>query len=221
MTNKKDKLSQILYDIHNYNCNPTTKEIFLHGHYGSGDEEEVGIDFRVSTTFEKNIKLLETDNSHILIHLHSIGGGWNEGMSIYDNIISCNCPITIVGYSAVCSMSSIVLQAGDLRVLMPNTEFMIHFGNVASENSSIGFSSEGDHEKKCRDKMLNIYAQRCLSGKYFANKKSMNTEKCIKFIDSKIKEKSDWWMSSDEALYYGFCDQIFTKGCDLRKCLKK
>ena len=38
-------------DIHTYGLNTDTREIYLHGHYGQGEEEEPGIEFRMATTF--------------------------------------------------------------------------------------------------------------------------------------------------------------------------
>jgi ATP-dependent protease ClpP protease subunit len=205
----KDKLTQVLSDIHNHNCNITTREIFLHGFYGSGDEIEQGIDFRQATTFIKNLSILNLSNDNILVHLHSIGGDWNDGMAIYDSILTSPTFVTIIGYAAICSMSSIIIQAADKRILMPNCEFMVHFGTVSEETTSLAYISGAKTEEYRNIKMLKIYAEKCIEGKYFKNKKNTTIEKCMTYLSNKIKHKGDWWLTSDEALFYGFVDGIF------------
>ena len=205
----QNKLVQTLSDIHNHSCNINTREIFLHGFYGFGDEDEHGIDYRQATIFEKNLSLLDDTNLDILIHMHTIGGEWNDGMAIYDYISNAKSYITILGSSIVCSMSSIIIQAADQRILMPNCEFMIHFGNISEENTSLAHISGAKMEEYRNNKMLRIYAEKCLKGIYFQSKKNYTVDKCVKFLGDKIKQNGDWWLTSDEALYYGFVDGIF------------
>lgn len=205
----KSKLStQYLSDIHNYNCNIKTREIFLHGYYGSGDEVEQGIDFRPATILEKNIRLLDNEEENILIHMHTIGGEWNDGMGIFDSIITCQSPTIIFAYSVARSMSSIILQAADVRVLMPNCEFMIHNGYIEGSSTYSAFLSEARMEKARQYKMLEIYAKQCINGKYF-KEKGFNIEKIIKFLNKQINTKGDWWLFADDAVNFGFADGIF------------
>ena len=59
----------------------STREIFLHGCLD--DEEDSGIDCRVSNRFLKNLKILESiNNQPVTIHQYSIGGEWESGMMI-------------------------------------------------------------------------------------------------------------------------------------------
>lgn len=197
-------------DIHTYGLNTTTREIYLHGHYGQGEEEEPGIEFRMATTFIKNLHILQNENnSSILIHMHTIGGEWNDGMAIYNAISLSPCHITILGYANVCSMSSIILQAADTRLFMPDTDFMVHFGEMSAEGYSLSVVSGAEYERKLTDRMLDIYADVCTHGKFFKGHYQVLTrEKVKRYITRKMKSRGDWYLSAEEAVDMGFADGI-------------
>ena len=111
-----------------------TREIFLHS-YICNDTEEAGVDYRMTATFIKNLQLLDHENDDILIHMSTVGGNYPDGMAIYDSIKNAQSFITIIAYTAARSMSSIMLQAADCRVLMPHANVMLHEGSMAMEGS--------------------------------------------------------------------------------------
>jgi ATP-dependent protease ClpP protease subunit len=208
---KKEQAEQTLYDLHNYHCNIHTREIFLHGHYN--DHEDPGVEYRMATTFEKNMRLLDQqDKTNILVHMHTCGGEWNDGMAMFNMIeLSCS-PVTILVYSWARSMSSIIPQAADLRILMPDADFMIHYGWYGEDNQWTAAMSAMEYGKKTEERMLRIYAKRCINGIYFQNLKSVTEEKVMQYLDKKMKEHVDWWMCAEEAVYLGFCDGILGQG---------
>jgi ATP-dependent protease ClpP protease subunit len=59
--------------------------------------------------------------------------------------------------------------------------------------------------------MFNIYAKRCVDGPFFYEKfgKKPSEKQVKQFLIRKFKS-GDWYMHSDEALYYGFADKIIT-----------
>jgi ATP-dependent protease ClpP protease subunit len=141
--------------------------------------------------------------------MHTIGGDWNDGMAIYHAISLSPCHITILGYASVCSMSSIILQAADVRLLMPDTDFMIHFGEMATEGYSLSVVSGADYERRLIDRMLDVYADVCVHGKFFADHyKILTREKVKRYIARKMKSRGDWHLSAEEAVYNGFADGI-------------
>ena len=68
--------NQHLHDFHNYSANVDSREIFLHNFYGSNDEENPGVEYRMSVNFIKNLRALDLANSDILIHMYSVGSEW-------------------------------------------------------------------------------------------------------------------------------------------------
>lgn len=207
---KITSVEQLISDVHSYNINNNSRELYLHGHVDT-ENEEPGVDYRMSTNFIKNLHILESQsNKNILVHMHTIGGSWTDGMAVFNSIRLSKCHITILAYAQASSMSGIVLQAADKRVLMPDCEFMIHHGSISVEDNTMAAKSAIDQNEKNCKRMLQIFAQRAFSGKYFADR-SFGIKKTMSFIDSKIKQNSDWYLEAEEAIYYGFADGILGK----------
>ncbi len=207
-TPKKVSIEQLVSDIHGHNLNHQSREVYLHGYLDVYEEQEPGVDYRMATAFIKNLHILESQNhQNILIHMHTIGGNWADGMAMYNSIRLSKSPVTILSYAQASSMSGIILQAADKRVLMPDCEVMIHHGSIdISDNTMAAKSAIDQNEKYCK-RMLQIFAQRAMAGKYF-KERNYGLKKTMGFIDSKIKQSSDWYLDSNEAVYYGFADGI-------------
>lgn len=200
----------MLYDLHNYNANIDSREIFLHNHYGSNDEENPGVEYKMSNTFLKNLRALELKSSNpIIIHMQSVGGEWSDGMAIYDAISMCRCHVTIVAYGQAESMSSIIFQSADSRLITPNTYFMAHYGSTGASGEYLNVQNWVKYEKQICDIMMDIYANSCIDGKFFKDKYGSKPEvdKVKNFLYRKLKS-GDWYITADEAVYYGFADEV-------------
>lgn len=209
MTKKKTELEQLISDIHSHGINYHTRELYLHG------QEEDGVEFKMAINFIKNLHVLSRQGmDNILVHMHSAGGSWNDGMAIYNAITFAVAPVAILGYSQASSMSGIILQAADRRVIMPDCEFLIHHGSLAVDGNSTAVESSVEFNKKAGKRMLTVFARRAKVGKFFTER-NYSESKIRAYIDRKIKDKSDWFMSAEEAVYYGFADFVLgDKGCE-------
>jgi len=206
--NNADK--DLLYDLHNYGANIDTREIFLHNYYGANDEENPGVEYKMSNTFLKNIRALEIKSDKpITIHMQSVGGEWSDGMAIYDAISMSRSYITIVAYGQAESMSSIIFQAADKRLITPNTYFMSHYGSTAAGGEYLSVQNWVKYEKRICDIMIDIYAQSCVGGRYFKEKYGNNPdiEKVKTYLFRKLKS-GDWYINAEDAVHYGFADGI-------------
>ncbi len=194
----------LLAEIQDYGCIVDTREIFLHSHYAS--DEDPGIDYRMAVTLQKNLRYLESLNKDgIVIHLISAGGSISDGFAIFDMISACESHITIVGHGIVASMATLIFQAGDLRLLMPNCDFMIHYGEVDTTNQMHTFVSYAKWVEAWMNKLLDIFVARCSSAAYFKN----NSENDIRqFLDRKIKEQGDVYITPRDCVLYGLADAI-------------
>ncbi len=204
--------NDFISNIHNHGINPRSREIFLHGHMD--EPEEPGVDYRMAATFIKNIILLNRQNSSpIFVHMSSDGGDWNSGIAIYDSIRASVAPVVIIAYAQAVSMTSIILQAGDLRLITPNCDFMIHYGRFSIADTTLGVISASHQEQKTLEVMLNIYAERCLQGEYFLQSKNpkYTLDRVKKFLDRKMKDHQEWYLNSEEAVNYGFADGVLGK----------
>ena len=139
--------------------------------------------------------------------MQSIGGSWQAGMTIYDAISACKSYITIVAYGQAESMSGVILQAADKRLMSPSAHFMAHFGSTDCNGEYLSSQNWAALDKANLDLMLNIFAAKCCkTGKFFKERK-YNISKTKSYIKRKMKD-GDWYLSSGEAVYYGFADGI-------------
>jgi ATP-dependent Clp protease protease subunit len=207
---RKDEKEELLRIIHEYSLNPNTREIYLNGNVEDITKESSEIDYKVSTVFIKNLNFLvsRSKESPIIIHLSTIGGDYGAGISIFDAISTCPCYIYIIVHGEAYSIGSLILQAADMRIMMPNAYCMIHEGSIEIPSSTNKVAnSTVTWSKDITAFMLNLYAERCINGEYF--KEGEKTEREIKkFIQNKIDKKEDWFLTAKETVYYGFADEI-------------
>ncbi len=57
--------------------------------------------------------------------------------------------------------------------------------------------------------MMDIYSNSCVDGKFFKDKYGSKPEvdKVKNFLYRKLKS-GDWYITADEAVYYGFADEV-------------
>ena len=197
-----------LQSIHAYNIDTKNREIFLHS-YLSESEIDPGTDYRSAIIFEKNMRYLNLiSNDPILIHMHMSGGDWEDCMAIYDTIRGSKAKTIILAYAKVQSASSIIFQAPNYRILMPNINMLIHYGSISldGEHSKAAASSVQWNEREC-DKMINIFVDRCMEGS-LAKEKNWKKMMAKKHIQSQLANKCDWILNSNEAIEYGFADGV-------------
>lgn len=199
----------IVGDIHNYSINIKSREIFLHNYFGSGDADNPGVEYKMSNIFIKNLRLLELKSiEHIIVHMHSVGGSWADGMAMYDAIKMCDSYVTIISYGQSESMSSIILQAADCRILSKHSYFMAHYGSSAMYGDYLSAQNWAQYEQQICNSMLDIYSTKCVSGKFFQEKYTKPDGLKVKnFLSKKLKD-GDWYMNAEEAVYYGFADKV-------------
>ena len=203
-------MNDIVDSIHGQSVDLKQREIYLHGHHGPFDADP-GVEYRMATTFIKNIRYLDSlKNEPILIHMHSLGGNWGDGMAIYDAIKISRSHTTIITYGQAESMSSIILQAADVRIMMPNSYFMCHYGSSSNAGNFLDTQNWAQFELKMLDTMLDIYVEKCMKGKFFKEKfEDLSESKVRSYIKRKLKD-GDWYIDSNEAVYYGFADGVLS-----------
>jgi len=155
MARRKTDYVELLGQVHNYDVNLATREIYLHSHYSaSGPDEESGVEFRMATTFVKNLHVLDlASREPILVHLQSPGGDWGHGMAIFDAIHATKSPVVILAHGEVSSMSGIIFQAAARRIMMPSCEMMIHRGFLSLDGGTSTEQANALWKKKTDVKM--------------------------------------------------------------------
>jgi hypothetical protein len=212
--------------LHDHNIDIANREIYLHSYLGESDEEG-GVDYRSSVKFEKNLRYLNLLSLEpILVHMHLPGGDWQDCLGMYDAIKMSKAKVIILAYAKAESSSSVLLQAADLRILMPNTNVMIHYGSfsVDAEHSKAAAAGIQWNEREC-DKMIDVFTDRCMNSS-ICKEKNWKRMMAKKHIVSQLANKCDWILTSEEALYYGFADGIlgskkFPNIDYLKTCIKR
>lgn len=93
----------------------------------------------IITSVRRHMEELRDDESHgntvdkdINIVICSEGGDEQIGYAIFDTLMAYRKFGKVIthGYGQVCSIASLILQAGDKRYLSPNCVFMVHNGHI-------------------------------------------------------------------------------------------
>lgn len=195
----------MLADIHEFGLDVKNRVIYLH-HCGGEDS----INWQTSSRFVKNLDILVSANKKpITIKLlGSDGGDLSDGLIMYSAIKKCPCQITLYGYGYICSAATILMQAADRRLLSTESEFMIHHGSIYIEQSSIAARSTIQSNVRNNKLMLAIYSDRCMGGKFF-KERGYSLSRVKKYLDNKIKNEGDVWLTAHEAVEFGFADDVF------------
>lgn len=208
MTNNQTFIDTELQNLHNHNIDAKNREIFLHAYLVDSDTDP-GVDYKSAVIFQKNLRYLNSISSDpILIHMHIPGGDWEDCMAIYDTIRHSKSKTVLLAYGKVQSASSVILQAPNIRVLMPNVNVLIHYGSISfdSEHSKAATSNVEWNEREC-DKMIDIFVQRCMQGS-MAKEKNWKSMMAKKHIQSQLANKCDWILNAQQTVEYGFADGI-------------
>lgn len=211
----KLRSEDLIFHTQEYDIDLVSNHIYLmgvdRGYDAVGGLNEPGIEFVIASRFIKNLNLCMRANPEkpIVIHMKTCGGDVNEGMAIYDMIKSCPSKVTILNYTHARSMSSIILQAADKRVMMPHSHFMFHEGTYYIEGENKTVYSNLDFDRKNTDMMLGIYADRMIEKGKFEGKPITQVKK---YLRDQMNLKGDVFLTAEETLKMGLADEIFN--CD-------
>ena len=170
--------------------------------------DEPGIEFVIANRFIKNLGMCMRANpgKPILIHMKSNGGFFEEGMAIYDAIRSCPSKVTILNYTHARSMTSIIFQAADKRVMMPHSTFMFHDGSYAIEGTVKQVRSALEFDKRNDEIMNNIYTEKMQEkGKY----QGYPVMRIRKWLRDQMDKKEEVYLNPQETIKLGLADEIF------------
>jgi len=203
-----------LYYILENDLDLKSNHIYLFGvesyTYGGGVDAayEPGVEYVMANRFIRNLNLCMRVNPEVplIIHMKTCGGDWTEGMAIYDAIRAFPWPVTILNYSHARSMSSLIFQAGNKRIMMPNSYFMFHDGTFGMEGTVKQVKSAVKFEKSAEHTMLDIYAK---SMQYHGIMAGKSQQVIKKWLRAQMDKHEDVYLSAKQAVEYGFADEIF------------
>ena len=149
----------LVWNWFDHNIDTDSRTIFMGSIDKDIDNQENGVDHYMAEYFIKGMHLFESkkNEDEITIIMNNPGGDWYHGMAIFDAIKNSSCFCTIKVYGHAMSMGSIILQAADKRIMMPNSKFMIHYGYDGRYGHSKIFEKWADEGKRVNYQMENIY----------------------------------------------------------------
>ena len=90
---------------------------------------------------------------------------------------------------------------------MPNCCWMIHKGSTGIGHRDRIPASSGLSGKIIGDKrMMLIYAEACGNSEVWSGR---DTASIMGSMNKMLNAKGDWFMNAEEAVHYGFCDEVF------------
>jgi ATP-dependent Clp endopeptidase proteolytic subunit ClpP len=124
--------------------------------------EDGEIDCTTASRFLKAMTILENKAGceEITVLLNSPGGEWYHGMAIYGKILACEKYVNVLVFGHAMSMASVILQAGDRRLLHPDAMLMIHDGTDFAEGHPRKVERQAAEIKRVRMQMYEIYLRR-------------------------------------------------------------
>jgi ATP-dependent protease ClpP protease subunit len=201
----------LLHYLHLFDVDIKSNHIYLMGvdrGYDISGIAEPGVEHVMASRFIKNINLCMRVNPSmpILIHLKSCGGYWEEGMAIYDAIKSCPSKVIILNYTHARSMTSLIFQAADKRVMMPHSTFMFHEGSYAVEGTMKQAISAIEFDKLAMKEMLNIYAERMVEKGEWKDK---SISKIKAWLKAEMNRREEVYLTAERTIELGLADEIF------------
>jgi ATP-dependent Clp protease protease subunit len=141
------------------------------------------------------LHLESVDNqAPITLFVSGPGGSVMAGLSILDTMDMISCPVSTVITGEVASMSSMIALGGDKgrRKIMPHARVMLHSVSAGVQGKVQDMKITLEETLKIQDMLMNMIA-----------------EKCGKDIEQVKKDcERDYWMSAEEAIKYGCCDEL-------------
>ena len=142
---------------------------------------------------------LEAENpkKEISMYINSPGGVVTAGMAIYDTMQFIRPKISTLCVGQACSMSSLLLCAGDagMRFALPNARIMVHQPSGGFQGQASDILRHAEDIMKVKKRLNEVYVK--------------HTGKDYQTIENTLDR--DHFMSAEEARDFGLVDQVYTK----------
>ena len=145
-------------------------------------------------------KLLYLDSINhedIKLFINSPGGSISNGLMIYDTINLIKSDVQTISMGTSASMAAILLLLGTKgkRMILPNSKVMLHDLSAGTSGKYNDMLIDFEQWNKTHEKMHKLIKE--------------NTNLTEEIIETKLK--TDYWLTSEEALKFGIVDKIITE----------
>lgn len=132
----------------------------------------------------------------IVIRINSPGGSVLDGFALFDTILRLRRKghhITTHGIGMIASMATIIMQAGDERVVDANSWFMIHEIGSGTRGKLSDMEDDLKFSKRLNDRLFSILAERSTLSSAAIQRRS---------------KKKDDWLDAEQTVKLGFADRV-------------
>ena len=138
-------------------------------------------------------------NDDIQFYVNSGGGVITAGMAIYDTMQFIKPDVSTIVMGQACSMGSFLAQAGapGKRYMLPYARHMIHQPSGGARGMQSDIEIQYKEITKMKQILTQLYVEHNTAGKTYE--------------DFERDMDRDTFMSAQEALAYGLCDEIIKK----------
>ncbi len=159
--------------------------------YIDGVIEMVGYDGWDSVTLSSvrnQVNALPDDTTELTVHINSVGGDVVAGFAIHDFLKGLEMTVTTVVTGLCASIATVIAQAGSIKLMTPNSEYMIHNPFMWAEGTADDIEAQAKFLRDTENKIVDFYVKNT----------DMNED------DLRLLMTAETWMSADEALAAGF-----------------
>jgi ATP-dependent Clp endopeptidase proteolytic subunit ClpP len=150
--------------------------------------------------FASNFDSSDNRPKELTLVINSRGGDLHDAFALIDIMNGSQIPIRTIGLGLIASAGLLIFMSGKkgMRSLTPNTAILSHqwaWGAIGKQHELIAATKEWDLTQK---RMIRHY------------------RRCTGLSEDKVKKllmaPADQWLSAEEALKFGLCDQVQDMG---------
>lgn len=179
------------------------RRMYLYGEIMTYDEEEEGLYYDASIMSKMIENIIEFNRQDkgispekrdpIRLYINSPGGDVTEGFALVSAMKLSKTPIYTINVGECCSMAFLICIAGTRRFSLQDSIFMMHEPSGLTVGKFSDMEDKVDFNRKYNNQII---------------KKHIMDHSKMKPAKYNAVSKKDFYMLSDEALKYGFIDEI-------------
>jgi ATP-dependent Clp protease protease subunit len=164
-----------------------------------GQEVDDGIANRLCA----QLLLLSAEDPHrdISLYINSPGGSVSAGLAIYDTMRLIPNDVSTLALGTALSMGQFLLSAGTprKRYALPHSRVLMHQGSAGIGGTAVDIEIQAENLEHTKNVLMGLIAE--------------HTGQPVEKIEA--DSRRDRWFTAQEALEYGFVDQILTDVTDV------
>ena len=187
----QDSAQQSFADMCAAECAIANREIFV-GTIGPGLGDNIDMYIRYWNMKDDEAGIPVEERQPIKVYIDSNGGCLDDTLTMIDAISMSKTPVWTICVGNAYSGGFFTFIAGHKRIAYPLASFLYHEGSTGNMADAGKFRNFADFYTKQLDQLKDI------------------TLKYTKITPEEYQEhiKDDWWLTANEAINYGICDEI-------------